>query len=225
MAMNDRIRILKDEIPLESGTQIYEGFCALRNCDGQVYREFRNLAGGPRGTTNRSFSPSTVRRRAIETGYAEFVPVEHPTSQITGRSVRPQRARNPSRREQALTADSFDDECLNLATNLLVSPGVTLNRSGIYIWRVRGVGSYVGKYTHMSRPLSDYNRNVVRLLRGQAYRPNNPDGFRRIHRALAGAVGDKSAIALEIVENCDSDQLNEREAHYIGTESSGGLNG
>ncbi len=31
------------------------------------------------------------------------------------------------------SAESFDDECLNLAGSLTVSTGVTMNRPGIYL--------------------------------------------------------------------------------------------
>ena len=74
MRMSDRIRVVSDKIPTRPGTQLYVGLCALRDCDGKTYREFRACAGGPKGTPNRKFSPSSVRKRALETGFAEFVP-------------------------------------------------------------------------------------------------------------------------------------------------------
>ena len=117
-----------------------------------------------------------------------------------------------------------DGEILNQAAHVSVLQGVAFENPGIYIWRISGVGSYVGRYTRASRPLKAYNRNVVRLRRGELYRPANPNGFRVIQRALADALVSGTSIRLEIVENCDPGDLNAQEAHYIQTEAAGGLN-
>lgn len=114
---------------------------------------------------------------------------------------------------------------LNDVRKLVVSKGATLDASGIYAWTIQGVGVYVGKYTRKSRPLSEYNRNVRNVLTGRPYRKNNPDGFRRIHLELAKAVEAGIAIELRIVENCHTDDLNDRERVIIRELASGGLNG
>jgi len=104
-----------------------------------------------------------------------------------------------------------------------IREGVRLDLPGIYEWIVEGSGRYIGKYTHQSRPFREYERNVLRILRGHAYRPRKPDGFRRIHRSLAQAVLDGRRITLVILENCSLDRLHAREAELIAER--GTLNG
>lgn len=96
-----------------------------------------------------------------------------------------------------------------------VVDGVDLNRPGIYQWEIAGSGRYIGKYTRSSRPLKEYERNVRRLLAGEAYRPAKPDGFRYIHRALAEAVGEGRSITLSILENVDPALLGARERSLV----------
>jgi len=67
---------------------------------------------------------------------------------------------------------------------LVVLPGVDRNRPGLYEWIIEGVGSYIGKYTHFSRPYREYDRNVQKILTGRPYRPRKPEGFRRSIRSL-----------------------------------------
>ena len=113
---------------------------------------------------------------------------------------------------------------LNEVRELIIVEGVDTNLLGIYAWKIEGVGVYVGKYTKKSRPLREYNKNVRRLLNGQPYRPQKPNGYRVIHRALAKAVQEGSNIELHILENCSAGNHNEREQHYIATLGSGNLN-
>jgi hypothetical protein len=103
--------------------------------------------------------------------------------------------------------------------DLNVEFGVDVNKPGIYEWRIEGVGTYIGKYTHIRRPLREYTRNVARRLArrlaGQWYRKNNTDGFRRIHLELAKAVESKWRITLTILENVAPEELNQREQALI----------
>ena len=113
---------------------------------------------------------------------------------------------------------------LNEVRTLRIDNGVSLDRPGIYAWTIEDVGCYVGKYTRKSRPLREYDKNVHRLHSGIAYRPQKPDGFRSIHRALAEAVSAGRAIELRIVANTESGDLNELERHYIQILAWGDLN-
>jgi hypothetical protein len=69
-----------------------------------------------------------------------------------------------------------------------VAAGVDCSRPGLDEWHIEGVGSYIGKFKRIGRPTQEYGRNVLRLLRREAYRKGKPEGFRRIHRELAEAV-------------------------------------
>ena len=93
--------------------------------------------------------------------------------------------------------------------------GFDPTRPGLYVWEVEGTGRYVGRYTHLSRPLKEYSRNVHRLRTGVPYHMAKPDGFRRIHRALAAAVDEGRAVTLHLVENCDREELSDRERRMI----------
>jgi hypothetical protein len=88
-------------------------------------------------------------------------------------------------------------------------------KPGIYEWRIEGVGCYIGKYTKIDRPKSHYARKVGHLLAGRPYRPADPNGFRRIHRALAEAVTAERRITLSILENVEPGRLHAREKELI----------
>lgn len=96
-----------------------------------------------------------------------------------------------------------------------VEPGATLDRPGIYEWRIEGVGSYIGKFGSKSRPLNHYRRNVARLLDGRPYRKSKPDAFRHIHHALAAAVTAGTPVTLKILENPSATDINRRELELI----------
>ncbi len=106
---------------------------------------------------------------------------------------------------------------------LVLMPGVDLRLPGIYLWVIEGTGTYVGKFTHSSRPLREYERNVLKLLNGRPYRPKKPDAFRRIHRALHRAHLEGKHIQLILFENCAPADLNRRELELIAER--GTLNG
>jgi hypothetical protein len=95
------------------------------------------------------------------------------------------------------------------------SPGVDCSLQGIYVWTIDGVGTYVGRYTSITRPRRHYASIVMRLLNGQPYRKSKPDRFRRIHHALASAVKNGNRITLIILENPPADELNARERELI----------
>lgn len=90
-----------------------------------------------------------------------------------------------------------------------------LHGAGIYLWQV-GDESYVGKASRLSRRLHQYLRNVDRIETGRPYRRANPDGFRRIHRALHAAKAGNARVMLTILESCERGPcLLDRERHWI----------
>lgn len=68
-----------------------------------------------------------------------------------------------------------DDWFRNLADD------ASLALSGIYEWRIEGVGLYVGKSKDLASRLREYPNNVRKLLAGEPYRKSKPDKFRLIH--------------------------------------------
>lgn len=216
------ITIIKPCIPVQEGTRLYTGFEELSTCNGKTYRHFRSLCGGPVGSKGRRYSPSTVWRSAEASGFARFE---------DGAVTIPSRTLQKDFSDLNVAADSQQDDAptlvqtLNDVRQLIVADGVSLDLPGIYAWKIEGIGLYIGKFTRKSRPLREYNKNVTRLLRGEMYRPQNPMGFRPVHRALARAVDDGLGIELHILENCSPDNLDTRERHLISTIAYGNLNG
>ena len=92
--------------------------------------------------------------------------------------------------------------------------GVT-SLPGIYRFIIDESWTYIGRFTHASRPLEEYVKNVKKLMEGRPYRPQNPEGFRAVHKALFWAVTEQRSITLEIVENARTEELNERERYWI----------
>ena len=78
----------------------------------------------------------------------------------------------------------------------------------LYQWEIHDThtgqlpGGYIGKAVRGSRrPLRHYERNVRRLLAQLPYRKGKPDGFRRVHWALAAAVEGGNRITLTLLRN------------------------
>jgi hypothetical protein len=93
--------------------------------------------------------------------------------------------------------------------------GVNRREPGIYEWCIEGVGSYIGRYSKISRPLRHYARNVRNLLNGQPYRKGEPEKYRHIHHKLAEAVRSNRKITLTILENGAAEDLPRREKELI----------
>ena len=100
----------------------------------------------------------------------------------------------------------------------------------IYMWEIRTaagdiVGRYVGKAKAGSkRPRTHYARNVRNVLDGKPYRRLAPDGFRRIHRALAEAVRSGLSIELTFLANVpEGESLNQHERTWIKAKECAGL--
>ena len=95
------------------------------------------------------------------------------------------------------------------ASSVLVMPGIDLAKSGIAAIIVDGGGIHIGKYTSLSTYTKELSQNVGKYIEGRPYRENNPDGFRRIHRALGEAVKVKASISVVLMQNWDSQSQGE----------------
>jgi hypothetical protein len=100
--------------------------------------------------------------------------------------------------------------------------GIDTSKPGLYEWQIEGKGSYIGKFTHISRPKNEYGRNLTRILNNKPYRRGKPDGFRRIHRELRDAFNEGRWIKLIILQNAGED-INRLEQALIAER--GNLNG
>ncbi|MGY9003360.1 MAG: hypothetical protein ACKVIF_09255, partial [Rhodospirillales bacterium] len=74
------------------------------------------------------------------------------------------------------------------ASSVLVMPGIDAAKSGIVAVIVDGGGILIGKYTNLSSYTKELSQNVGNYVDGRLYRKNNPDEFRRIHKALGEAA-------------------------------------
>ena len=107
--------------------------------------------------------------------------------------------------------------------SLTIADGADSDFPGLYEFEIEGVGSYIGKYTNLSQRRKLYSRNVCNLLNGKPHRKGKPEGFRRIHHALADAVRAGKTIKLIILENPSREKIYRRERELIGLR--GTLNG
>ncbi|MEK6290628.1 MAG: hypothetical protein V4793_04410 [Paraburkholderia tropica] len=109
----------------------------------------------------------------------------------------------------------------------VIRDGVDDAKPLLYQWEIHDsrtgelLAVYIGKAARGSRrPLRHYERNVRRLIAGMAYRKGNPDGFRRVHRALAEAVSAGNRITLTLLRNVGPDEdINEAERRAIRASS------
>jgi hypothetical protein len=107
---------------------------------------------------------------------------------------------------------------------------IVADQSLIYMWEIisstdgKLLGRYIGKSSKgASRPLTHYSRNVANLLAEKPYRKDNPDGFRRIHHALANAMRNGSVVKLVYLSNvAEGEDINHRERYFIASLRSSG---
>jgi hypothetical protein len=99
----------------------------------------------------------------------------------------------------------------------------------IYRWEIFDasgvlIGCYIGKAKGgAGRPLKRYKRNVARLIAGKPYWPSKPDGYRRVHRALAAATIAGQRIVLSLLANVpEGENINLWERHQIREHDSSG---
>jgi len=107
--------------------------------------------------------------------------------------------------------------------------GIEQDSPLIYMWEIRTqsgdlVGRYVGKAkAGASRPLKHYRRNVQNLLASKPYRKSNPNGYRRVHHALADAHRLGHTIVLSFLCKVDvAEDINEVERQCITAQNSKG---
>ncbi|MBK0115611.1 MULTISPECIES: hypothetical protein [unclassified Delftia] len=101
------------------------------------------------------------------------------------------------------------------------------NMALIYMWEIRRfdtnelLGRYVGKAARgAKRPRKHYSRNVSNRLLGRPYRKSEPNGYRRVHIALADAERQQHTVTLQFLCNVQSDEdINEIEQLHIAAQN------
>lgn len=90
-----------------------------------------------------------------------------------------------------------------IMTTKIVAPGVNPDKPGLYLWRVEGVGAYIGVYSHLGKRMGHYRRTITRYIQGRPFSDNPTDkrGFRLFLRALAEAVQNGREVTLTVLEN------------------------
>lgn len=68
------IDIIGSVIQAAEGTATYSAFLKLQDCDDKTYQAFRDLAGGPKGTPARAFSPSSTIKMAEAAKFGRLIP-------------------------------------------------------------------------------------------------------------------------------------------------------
>ena len=91
----------------------------------------------------------------------------------------------------------------------------SLERPGIYEWRIGDESLYVGKSSRLASRLREYPNNVRKLSDGLPYRKGNPHGYRFVHTELHRAIKAGHLVLVTILENCEQQDLSEREQHWI----------
>lgn len=66
-----------------------------------------------------------------------------------------------------------------------IEAALDLDQSGIYEWRIEGVGVYVGKALRLKSRLRAYPNNVRRMLQGLHWHSDPTRDYRPIHHAPA----------------------------------------
>ena len=106
---------------------------------------------------------------------------------------------------------------------------VEFDQSLIYMWEIRDqngtlLGRYVGKSkAGARRPLTHYKRNVQNILAGKPYRKGKPEGYRRVHLALAEAHKNGHRVTLSFLCNVQAtENINEAERQWIAKQNSQG---
>jgi hypothetical protein len=121
------------------------------------------------------------------------------------------------------TSQENDETNQRLEFVIVPASSIDPNQAIIYMWEITSseddsvLGKYIGKSSRgETRPLTHYARNVANLLAGKPYRKNNPEGYRRIHHALANAAACGHTVKLIYLENVGKEQnINEVERQYI----------
>ena len=105
--------------------------------------------------------------------------------------------------EFSFSADGVDEEAPLIYLWLLDYPDGTQER---YVGKAKG-GS--------KRPKHHYRRNITRMRSGLPYRKGKPNGWRRVHLEIDACLNAGGRLTLKLVANCDIQEINAKEAHYI----------
>jgi hypothetical protein len=95
------------------------------------------------------------------------------------------------------------------ASSVLVMPGIDAAKSGIVAVIVDGGGILIGKYTNLSSYTKELSQNVGNYVDGRLYRKNNPDEFRRVHKALGEAAKNSATISFASMANWENQSTGE----------------
>lgn len=124
--------------------------------------------------------------------------------------------------EEEISQDN-NDMNQGLEFVIVAASSIDPRQAMIYMWEIISpkddsvLGKYIGKSSRgETRPLIHYARNVANLLAGKPYRKNKPEGYRRIHHALAKAAACGHKVRLIYLENVGKDQnINDMEREFI----------
>src|SRR5687768_127846 len=92
---------------------------------------------------------------------------------------------------------------------------LSLDAPGIYEWRIKGVGLYVGKAKKLKGRLPAYPRNVTHIISGRSWHGQPGKEVRPIHDALRLAYQQGVPVTVAVLENCEVAELNQRERFWI----------
>ncbi|NOV24743.1 hypothetical protein E5S69_14630 [Cupriavidus necator] len=115
----------------------------------------------------------------------------------------------------------------------IVNNGVDLSKPLVYRWQIfhaddGPVSNYIGLvYVHPKRTvrkrIAKYESRVRGLQQGKPYSPENPEGYRKVHRALFAAVNAGDRIVLTFLcNNSPEESLSYLESKHIGEHDSCG---
>jgi hypothetical protein len=79
--------------------------------------------------------------------------------------------------------------------------GVDPDSPLLYRITIGGNLSYVGCANSARRPQKAYKRNLQRMIDGQPYRKNKPDGFRLVHRRMFEAIQRGEDVVIDLIRN------------------------
>jgi hypothetical protein len=95
------------------------------------------------------------------------------------------------------------------------APNFDRNRSGIYEWRIDGVGVYVGQAKDLAKRMRAYPNNVRKILAKLPWRKGSDRPYRPVHYALRDAHDADKEVTFSILENCEPNCLNKCEQYWI----------
>jgi hypothetical protein len=102
---------------------------------------------------------------------------------------------------------------------------IDLKSSGIYEWRIDGIGVYIGKALKLNSRIRAYPNNVRRMIAGLHWHGDATKDYRKIHKALRQAHDHGLLVTVSVLENCSRDRRLERELYWISRRREEAMNG